>query len=104
MNILISSGPQNNNAGKLVQNTDMASAIGIASSLGYFSYGCVVYNDQLIVNDVNGVGYGFTLNESSINTRYFVFDTNESSVLSWISTNHPTATILNFSKSNITVQ
>lgn len=104
MNILITSGPANNNAGKMILNSDVVSAINIAATLGYATYVLNVYTDQLIINDSNGVGFNFILNESSINSRYFVFDTNESSVLSWISTNHPTATITNFSKSNITVQ
>lgn len=104
MNIIINSGPTNGNIGKVVLNTTYQAAILVAETLNYSTYTFGVSQDQIIVNNASGNGYGVTLNESSVNTRYLVFDTNESAVLTWISNNHPTAEITNFAKSSLTLQ
>ena len=104
MNIIINSGPTNGNVGKVVLNSTYQAAILVAETLNYASYTLGISQDQIIVNNSSGNGYGVLLTESSVNTRYLVFDTNETAVLNWISTNHPSAEISNFAKSNLTLQ
>ena len=97
MNILISSS----NVNKVIQNGTIEEGITAATSLGLTQYGVSPLSvSNVVVNDELGGGYSLTLNESSTNTQYLVFDTSASNVLSWVDTNYPSATIVSFSKTS----
>lgn len=103
MNIIISSGPPNN-VGKVILNSTYESGISIAETLNYSSYTLGITQDPIIVNNSSGKGFRVTLIDSGVTSSYLVFDTNETAVLSWISTNHPNAQISNFAKTILTLQ
>ena len=95
MNILIS----NNDVNKVIQNGTIEEGITAATSLGLTQYGVSPLSvPNLVVNNELGEGYTFTLTEDSSTTQFLVFDTSTSNVLSWISTNYPSATIKSFQK------
>jgi hypothetical protein len=97
MNILISSSDVN----KVIQNGTIEEGITAATSLGLTQYGVSPLSvSNVIVNNELGEGYRLTLNESSTNTQYLIFDTSANNVLSWVDTNYPSATIVSFSKTS----
>ena len=100
MNILISSSDVN----KVIQNGTIEEGITAATSLGLTQYGVSPLSvSNVVVNDELGGGYSLTLNESSTNTQYLVFDTSANNVLSWVDANYPSATITNFTKTKLSL-
>lgn len=100
MNILLST-PTN---GKLIQGGTIEDGITLANSLGLTEYNVAVYNvAAVVVNDNTGGGFNINLNDGGSTERFLVFDTASSNVLSWITTNYPTATLVSFGKTAITL-
>jgi hypothetical protein len=95
MNVLIS---KNDGLGKLIQDGTVEQGMTIASELGYTQYSVSPFSNTVIINNTSGSGFALTLNESSTNTQYLVFDTSESNILTWVSENHSSATITSCSK------
>lgn len=100
MNILLST-PTN---GKLIQGGTIQDGITLANSLGLIEYNVAVYNSaSVVVNDNTGSGFNINLNEGGNIERFLIFDTNSSNILSWVTTNYPTATLVSFGKTAITL-
>lgn len=100
MNILLST-PTN---GKLIQGGTIQDGITLANSLGLIEYNVAVYNAaSIVVNDNTGGGFNINLNDGGNIERFLIFDTNSSNILSWVTTNYPTATLVSFGKTTITL-
>jgi hypothetical protein len=99
MNILLST-PSGN--GRLIQGGTIQDGITLANSLGLTEYNVAVYNAaSVVVNDNTGGGFNINLNDEGTTERFLIFDTTSSNVLSWITTNYPTATLVTFGKTPI---
>lgn len=101
MNLLIYSTVQQQ--GKLLLNSNFSSAASVAAGLGYPDYLISVYTKTVIVNDASGTGFQVYLTGTTQN-NLAIFDVSESAAISYIETNYPSETIVNFGKNNITVQ
>jgi hypothetical protein len=101
MNLLIYSTAQQQ--GKLLLNSNFSSAATVASGLGYSEYLISIYTKTVIVNDANGTGFQAYLTGTTQN-NLTIFDVDEAAAISYIQTNYPSETIVNFGKNNITVQ
>lgn len=99
MNILLSTP---SGGGRLIQGGTIQDGITLANSLGLTEYNVLVYNvASIVVNDNAGKGFNVNLNDGGTNERFLIFDTTSSNVLSWITTNYPTATLVTFGKTSI---
>lgn len=100
MNILLSY-PEGN---KILQDSTIEGGVSAATSLSLTQYNVSPWTaTPIYVNDAAGQGYVVTINESSTVSKLLIFDTSASNVLSWISTNFPTATITGMGKNNFTL-
>jgi hypothetical protein len=98
MNILLST-PSGN--GRLIQGGTIQDGITLANSLGLTEYNVAVYNAASVVVNDNTGGGNINLNDEGTTERFLIFDTTSSNVLSWITTNYPTATLVTFGKTSI---
>jgi len=98
MNILLSTP----SSGRLIQGGTIQDGITLANSLGLTEYNVAAYNSaSVVVNDNTGGGFNINLNDGGTTERFLVFDTTSSNVLSWITTNYPTATLVSLGKTSI---
>jgi hypothetical protein len=96
MNILLTT-PSGN--GKLIQGGTIQDGVTLANSLGLTQYNVGTYTAaSVVVNDSNGTAFNVSLNDGGSPQRFLIFDTSSSNVLTWISTNYPTATVVSFGK------
>ena len=100
MNIILSY-PDGN---KILQDSTIEDGVTLATSLSLTQYNVSPWTaTPVYVNDANGEGFVATINESSTVSKLLVFDTSASNVLTWISTNFPTATVTGMGKNNFTL-
>lgn len=90
-------------SGKLLLNSNFAAAASTASTLGLSDYLITVFSKTVVVNDASGLAFQAYLTGATT-TNLMLFDTNESSAINYINTNYPSQTLVNFGKTNITVQ
>jgi len=100
MNILLTS-PISDSPKKVIENGTIQDGINLAQSLGLAQYNLTKYNLEIVKNDPTGSGFTVELNDSGSFRSLIVFDTTESNVLSWVSSNYPDATIQRFQKTQI---
>jgi hypothetical protein len=99
MNLLL----QYSGSGEILQSSTFADATTLGESLSPFRYNVQVYNNDIVVNDTNGIGYSVTLVSDSTSGNYLIFDLSPSNVLTWITNNHPESTIASFQKTGYTL-
>jgi hypothetical protein len=100
MNIILSY-PDGN---KILQDSTIEDGVAAATALSLTHYNVIPWTSTPIyVNDASGSGFVVSINESSTVSRILVFDTTAANVLSWVSTNFPTATVTTMGKNNFTL-
>jgi hypothetical protein len=99
MNLLLSySG-----SGRILQSSTFADATTLGESLSPSRYNVQVYNNDIVVNDTNGIGYLVALVSGSTSSNYLIIDSSPSNVLTWITNNHPDSTVSLFQKTAYTL-
>ena len=99
MNLLL----QYSGSGEILQSSTFADATTLGESLSPTRYSIQIYNNNIVVNDANGIGHLVTLTNDSTASNYLVFDSSPSNVLTWITNNHPESTLVSFQKTAYTL-
>jgi hypothetical protein len=99
MNILL----QYSGTGKILQSSTFEDGANLGESLSESRYSVTDLTTNLVVNDTNGVGYLVSLSDDSSSSNYLIIDLSSSNVFTWITNNHPSATISLFQKTSYTL-
>jgi hypothetical protein len=100
MNIILSY-PEGN---KILLDSTIEAGVSAATSLSLTQYNVSPWTSTPVyVNDANGEGFVVTIDESSTVSKLLIFDTSASNVLTWISTNFPSATVTTMGLNNFTL-
>jgi hypothetical protein len=99
MNLLL----QYSGTGVILQSSTFQDAVTLGESLSSIRYSIGEYTVPLVVNDTNGVGYLVNLVNDGTSNNFLVFDSSSNNVMTWISNNYATSTLLAFSKTSYTL-